>query len=159
MLTPEERLDIQEFYFRYADCLDGGRLQHWPEFFTEPCVYRINTRRGMRMEPDEDSMSFDSKAIMLDRIVALGQSEDFEPHLQRHYIANVRAQTTEAEGEALRVFANFLVIRTFPEKRSELFVSGHYKDRIVRPSGRWKFQEKLVVLDSDVAPEGLIYPL
>ena len=159
MLTPEERLDIQEFYSRYADCLDGGRLQNWPEFFTEPCVYRINTRRGMRMEPDEDSMSFDSKAIMLDRIVALSQSEDFEPHLQRHYITNVRAQTTEADVEELRVFANFLVIRTFPKKTSELFVSGHYQDRIVRPGGRLKFQEKLVVIDSDVAPEGLVYPL
>jgi salicylate 5-hydroxylase small subunit len=71
----------------------------------------------------------------------------------------VRAQTTETEGEELRVFANFLVIRTFPEKHSELFVSGCYQDRIVRPGGRWKFQEKLVVLDSDVAPEGLVYPL
>ena len=137
----------------------ASRVLHWPEFFTEPCVYRINTRRGMRMEPDEDSMSFDSKAIMLDRIVALGQSEDFEPHLQRHYITNVRAQTTEAEGEELRVFANFLVFRTFPAKPSEFFVSGCYQDRIVRPGGRMKFQEKLVILDSDVSPEGLIYPL
>ena len=157
MLTPEERLNVQEFYFRYADCLDGGRLQNWPEFFTEPCVYRVNTRRGMRKDRGEDSMGFDSKAIMLDRIVALGQSEDFEPHQQRHYITNVRAQVTE--GDELRVFANFLVIRTFPEKPSELFVSGFYHDRIVRPGGRMKFQEKLVILDSDVAPERLIYPI
>ena len=159
MLSPEERLNIQEFYFRYAECLDGDRLQNWPEFFTEPCVYRINTRRGIRLMPDEDSMSFDSKSYMLDRIVSLGQSEDFEPHQQRHYIPNVRAQTTETEADELRVFANFLVIRTFPAQRSDLFVSGVYQDRIVRPKGRLKFQEKLVVLDSDVAPEGLIYPI
>lgn len=157
MLTPEERLNIQEFYSRYADCLDGGRLQNWPEFFTEQCVYRINTRRGIRMGPEDDSMNFDSKAIMLDRTVSLSQSEDFVPHQQRHFITNVRAMPTESD--ELRVFANFLVVRTFAEKRSEFFVSGFYHDRIVRPGGRLKFQEKLVVLDSDVAPEGLIYPL
>lgn len=157
MLTPEDRLDLQEFYFRYAECLDGGRLQNWPEFFTEQCVYRVSTRRGMRMGPEEDRMSFESKSIMRDRIVSLSQSEDFEPHEQRHYITNVRAQT--AEGEEWRVFANFLVLRTFPEKRSELFVSGFYHDRVVRPGGRFKFQEKLVVLDSEVAPENLIYPI
>ena len=157
MLTPEERLNVQEFYFRYAECLDGDRLQNWPEFFTEQCVYRVTTPRGMRMGPGEDLMGFDSKAIMRDRIVSFDQSEDFEPHHQRHLITNVRAQTTETD--ELRVFANFLVIRTFPEKRSELFVSGYYHDRIVRPGGRLKFQEKLVILDSEVAPESLIYPL
>lgn len=157
MLTPEERLNVQEFYFRYAECLDGGRLQNWPEFFTEPCVYRINTRRRMRSSPDEDLMSFTSKAVMLDRIVSLGQSEDFEPHQQRHYITNLRAQATDSD--ELSVFANFLVIRTFPKKSSELFVSGYYHDRLVRPEGRLSFQEKLVFLDSEVAPELLVYPL
>jgi anthranilate 1,2-dioxygenase small subunit len=157
MLTSEERLDLQEFYFRYTECLDGGRLQHWPEFFTEPCVYRVTTLRGMRMGPDADLVSFDSKSIMLDRIVALDQSEDFEPHHQRHFITNVRAQTTE--DHELRVFANLLVIRTFPGKRSELFVSGCYQDRLVRSGGRLKFQEKLVILDSEEAPDGLIYPV
>jgi hypothetical protein len=31
VLTAELRLDVQEFYSRYAECLDGGRLQVWPE--------------------------------------------------------------------------------------------------------------------------------
>lgn len=157
MLTPEERLNVQEFYFRYAECLDGDRLQNWPEFFTEQCVYRVTTRRGLRMGSDEDRMSYDSKASMRDRIVSLGQSEDFEPHQQRHYITNLRVQSTDHD--ELRASANFLVIRTFPEKHSEIFVSGFYRDRIVRPGGRLKFQEKLVVLDSEAAPEGLVYPL
>jgi 3-phenylpropionate/cinnamic acid dioxygenase small subunit len=157
ILTTELRLDVQEFYFRYAECLDGGRLQHWPEFFLESCVYRITTRRGLRLGPDDDLMNLSSKTAMRDRIVAVGQSEDYEPHLQRHYVSNFRIQA--ASDEELRVQANFQVLRTFPERRTEFFVSGYYSDRIALSDGRLNFREKLCILDSDVPPESLIYPL
>lgn len=157
ILTVELRLDIQEFYFRYAECLDGGRLQHWPEFFLDSCIYRVTTRRGLRLGPDDDLMNLNSKTAMRDRIVAVGQSEDYEPHMQRHYVSNFRAQA--ASDEELRVQANFQVLRTFPERRSELFVSGYYSDRIALNNGRLNFREKLCILDSDMPPESLIYPL
>jgi len=157
ILTSELRLDVQEFYFRYAECLDGGRLQHWPEFFLDSCIYRVMTRRGLRLGPDDDLMNLNSKTAMRDRIVAVGQSEDYEPHLQRHYVSNFRVQA--ASDEELRVQANFQVLRTFPERRTELFVSGHYNDRIALNDGRLNFREKLCILDSDVPPESLIYPI
>src|SRR5688572_5909936 len=96
-VTAELRLDVQEFYFRYAECLDGGRLQQWPEFFMDACTYQVSTRRNLRLGPDEDLVSLTGKTVMRDRIVALGQSEDFEPHMQRHYIANFRIQAAGAE--------------------------------------------------------------
>jgi 3-phenylpropionate/cinnamic acid dioxygenase small subunit len=157
ILTSELRLDVREFYFRYAECLDGGRLQNWPDFFLDSCVYRVTTRRNQRLGPDEDLMTLNSKTAMRDRIVAVGQSEDYEPHLQRHYISNFRIQA--ASDEELRVQANFQVLRTFPEQRTELFVSGYYSDRIALNDGRLNFREKLCILDSDVPPESLIYPL
>jgi 3-phenylpropionate/cinnamic acid dioxygenase small subunit len=157
ILTSELRLDVQEFYFRYAECLDGGRLQHWPEFFLESCVYRITTRRGLRLGRDDDLMNLSSKTAMRDRIVAVGQSEDYEPHLQRHYVSNFRIQA--ASDEELRVQANFQVLRTFPERRTELFVSGYYSDRIALNDGRLNLREKFCILDSDIPPESLIYPL
>ena len=157
ILTTELRLDVQEFYFSYAECLDGGRLQHWPEFFLDSCIYRITTRRGLRLAPDDDLMNLNSKTAMRDRIVAVGQSEDYEPHMQRHYVSNFRVQA--ASDEELRVQANFQVLRTFPERRTEFFVSGYYSDRIALSDGRLNIREKLCILDSDVPPESLIYPL
>jgi salicylate 5-hydroxylase small subunit len=157
VLTAELRLDIQEFYARYAECLDGGRLQQWPEFFLESCVYRITTRRNLRLGPDQDLVSLSSRASMFDRIVAIGQSEDYEPHVQRHTISNFRIQAASAE--ELRAQANFQILRTFPERRTEQFVSGAYSDRIAITSGRLNFREKICVLDSDVPPESLIYPI
>jgi 3-phenylpropionate/cinnamic acid dioxygenase small subunit len=57
------------------------------------------------------------------------------------------------------VQANFQILRTFPEKRTELFVSGCYDDRIMIAGSRLHFREKLCVLDSDVPPESMLYPI
>jgi salicylate 5-hydroxylase small subunit len=151
------KLDVQEFYFRYAEALDGGRLQQWPEFFLDSCVYRVCTRRGLRVGGDEDLMSLSGRTAMRDRIVAIGQSEDFEPHQQRHFITNFRVQAA-AEDE-LRVQANFYVMRTFPEQRTEMYVSGFYQDRVAVAGRRLNFREKLCVLDSEIPPTALVYPL
>ena len=157
VLTAELRLDVQEFYARYAECLDGGRLQQWPEFFLESCVYRITTRHNLRLGPEEDLVYLSARTGMIDRIVAIGQSEDYEPHTQRHTISNFRIQA--ASEQELRAQANFQILRTFPEGRTEYFVSGSYSDRIAVSAGRLNFREKICVLDSDIPPDSLIYPI
>jgi salicylate 5-hydroxylase small subunit len=77
--------------------------------------------------------------------------------VQRHLISNFRVQA--ASDEELRVQANFYILRTFPERQSEYFASGSYNDRIAITDGRLNFKEKLCVLDSDLPPESLIYPI
>ncbi len=157
VLTAELRLDVQEFYSRYAECLDSGRLQQWPEFFLDSCTYRVTTRRNLRLGPEEHLVSLSTRTTMRDRIVSIGQSEDYEPHKQRHVISNFRVQA--ASDEELRAQANFEILRTFPGKRTELFVSGCYDDRIAIAGTRLHFREKLCVLDSDVPPDSLLYPI
>jgi len=157
ILTAELRLDVQEFYSRYAECLDGGRLLHWPEFFLESCTYRVTTRRSLRLGPDEDLLSLTTRNALRDRIVAIGRSEDYEPYMQRHTIANFRMQA--ASDEELRVQAAFQILRTYPERRTEFFISGVYDDRIALIDGRLTFRDKLCVLDSDVLPEAMAYPI
>src|SRR5262249_61535007 len=111
VLTAELRLDVQEFYSRYAECLDGGRLQVWPEFFLEYCVYRITTRRNLRLGPDGDLVSLSTRTGMRDRTVASGQSEDYEPHTQRHLRSNLRRHA--ASDAELRAQGNFHTLRHF----------------------------------------------
>ncbi len=156
-LSAELKLDVQEFYFRYAECLDGGRLQHWPEFFLDACVYRVGTRRALRGDGEDDFVFLNGKTAMRDRVAAIGQSEDYEPHQQRHFIANFRIQS--ASPEELRVQANFEVLRTYPEQRTEAFLSGYYLDRVAVAGRRLNFREKLCVLDSEVAPQTFVYPV
>jgi 3-phenylpropionate/cinnamic acid dioxygenase small subunit len=156
-LTAELRLDVQEFYARYAECLDGGRLQQWPNYFLGACTYRIVTRRSLKLGPEADLLSFTGKTGMRDSILAIGQSEDYEPHLQRHGISNFRIQAGGVD--ELRVQASFQIFRTFPEQRTEFFIAGYYDDRISISGGRLHFREKLCVLDSDERPGLLVYPI
>jgi 3-phenylpropionate/cinnamic acid dioxygenase small subunit len=156
-LSAEFRLDVQEFYFRYVECLDGGRLQHWPEFFLDSCVYRVGTRRALRGDGEDDFMFLNGKTAMRDRITAIGQSEDYEPYQQRHFIGNFRIQSAAAD--ELRIQVNFQVLRTYPERRTEWFLSGYYLDRVAVAGTRFNFREKLCVLDSEVAPQALVYPI
>lgn len=157
ILTAELRLDVQEFYSRYAECLDGGRLQQWPEFFLDSCSYRVTTRRSVRLGPEDDVMNLATKTMLRDRIAAIGQSEDYEPYTQRHTIANFRMQA--ASDEELRVQANFQLLRTYPDGRTEYFASGQYDDRLALTGNRLHFREKLCVFDSDVPPASLAYPI
>jgi len=157
VLTAELRLDVEEFYARYAECLDGGRLQQWPEFFLDSCVYRVTTRRNLRLGPDQDLVSLSTRVAMIDRIAAIGQSEDYEPYMLRHIVSNFRIQA--ASESELRAQANFQILRTFPERRTEYFVSGNTSDRIAIYAGRLHFREKICVLDSDVMPDSLVYPI
>lgn len=157
ILTTELKLELQEFYFRYAECLDGGRLQQWPEFFLDSCLYRVGNRKALRAGGEEDLMSLSGKTAMRDRIVAIGQSEDYEPHQQRHFITNFRVQAIS--DEELKVQANFQVLRTFPEAATEAFVSGYYMDKVALAGRRLGFREKICVLDSEVPPGSLVYPI
>jgi 3-phenylpropionate/cinnamic acid dioxygenase small subunit len=156
-LTSDLRVAVQEFYFRYAECLDGGRLEQWPEFFLDACVYRLTTRRALRLGPGEDLVSLRTRTALRDRVVAIGQSEDYEPHAQRHFISNFRVQVS-GEDE-LRVQANVQILRTYPGRETEFLASGQYSDRVAASGGRFNFREKLCVLDSDVAPADLVYPV
>jgi 3-phenylpropionate/cinnamic acid dioxygenase small subunit len=156
-LTSDLRVALQEFYFRYAECLDGGRLEQWPEFFIDACTYRLTTRRALRLGPDDDLMSLRTKSALRDRIVSITQSEDYEPHTQRHFISNFRVQVSGAD--ELRVQANVQIVRTYPARETEVLASGQYADRVAVAGGRFAFREKACVLDSDVAPRDLIYPV
>src|SRR5260370_35159847 len=91
VLTAELRLDVQEFYSRYAECLDSGRLQQSPGFFLDSCTYRVTTRRNLRLGPEERLVSLSTPPTLRASIIPIAQPEDPEPHNQRHVRSHFRA--------------------------------------------------------------------
>ena len=151
------RLETERLYADYAECLDQDRLEAWPEFFTDDCVYRVISAENVEAGLPLGIIYATSKAMLIDRIMALRQANIYEPQRYRHLITGMRI---EQDGEkTLEVTANFLIVRTMQDGAMTVFAAGHYKDRIARTEAGWKFARKDAVLDSRQIDTLLAIPL
>src|SRR5215469_11912537 len=151
------RLEIEDFYARYSACVDSGKLEDWPDFFIEDCLYRVIPRENYERGLPLATLSFESKGMLKDRIYAATQTLFHQPYYQRHIVSGLRILGDE--GGAVRCEANYLVIRTKLSERSEVFNTGRYLDKLVRVEGDLKFAERLCIFDSELIANSLIYPL
>jgi len=157
----EIRFEIADLYAEYAACLDEGRFEEWPDFFTEDCTYKIVPRENFDRGLPLCTVWAESRGMLQDRVVGITQTMMYQPHYWRHVIGPLRIR--EAGGgdgdDAIGTEANYAVFRTMPDEPSEVFQVGRYLDRIVRDDGRLKFREKLCVFDTLTIRNSLIYPV
>ena len=150
------RFEIEDLYTAYSACLDEKRFEEWPAFFTEACVYKVIPRENHERGLPLCTLSFESKGMLKDRVYAVTQTLFHQPYYQRHIVSGLMMRE---DAGALRVQANYLVIRTRPGELSEVYNTGRYIDTLARDDGTLKFSEKLCVFDSELIPNSLIYPL
>jgi anthranilate 1,2-dioxygenase small subunit len=141
----------------YATALDDGPLSQWPEFFTDPCVYRITTRENERRGYPLPIMLCDSRAMLYDRIEATERANVFEPHWYRHVLSEARV--LDGEPGVLKLRTSFICARTQQMGGVDLFVSGAYLDEIVADGGAYRFRSKTVVLDQSEIDTLIAIPL
>ena len=151
------RLELQDLYTAYADCLDSDALERWPEFFTEDCWYRITSAENYEAGLPLGLIYATSKDMLHDRVSALREANIYEPQRYRHIVSGIRI-SGEPDG-ALEIAANFVVVRTMQDGAMILFAAGRYLDRVVRGNGGWLFARKDVVLDSRQIDTLLAIPL
>src|SRR5205823_7605615 len=120
----QRRLEIEQLYIAYAHCLDDDRLEEWPEFFTEDCAYRVTSAENYEAGLPLGIIYATSKNMLVDRVMALRRANIYEPQRYRHLISAMQIAT--AEGNALDVVANFLVVRTMQDGAMTLFAAGRY---------------------------------
>jgi anthranilate 1,2-dioxygenase small subunit len=159
-MTPADamlRAEIDALYADYAHCLDNDELGAWPEFFTEDCRYRITSAENFAAGLPIGVVYATSKAMLVDRVMALRKANIYEPQCYRHMIGAIQIGA-EADG-AVPVVANMIVVRTMQDGAMMLFAAGRYLDRLVRQGGGWKFLHKEVVLDSRQIDTLLAIPL
>ena len=94
----------------YGLCLDDGRLEDWPEFFVEDCLYQVIARENVDNGLPAAVMYCDSKGMLVDRVVALRQANVFPEHFSRHLIS--RAVVTGSEGNTVTAEASYAVLQT-----------------------------------------------
>jgi 3-phenylpropionate/cinnamic acid dioxygenase small subunit len=141
----------------YARAIDDDRLEDWPEFFAEACVYTItsvdNHRRGLPV----GLMYADSKGMLQDRVTALRQANIYERQAYRHLVG-LPAILGEGDG-GVRVETPFLVVRIMRDGKMDLFATGRYLDVIVDTAGALRLRERIVVCDSSRVDTLLAIPL
>lgn len=151
------RLEVDEFYAEYAACLDEERLEAWPELFTEQCLYRVTTRENFERRLPLGLIYCESRGMLQDRVAALRKTTVYAPRSLRHMISGVRL-TAIAVAE-LRVQSSFVVFETARGGGTQILCAGTALDCLQRGAGRLLLSERLCVLDTEMIPGSLVYPL
>ena len=141
----------------YARAIDDDRLEEWPDFFAEPCLYTITSADNHRQGLPLGVIYADSKAMLRDRVTALRRANIYERQTYRH-VVGLPAVLGESDG-ALRVETPFLVVRIMRDGRMDLFATGRYVDVLVEEAGALRFRERVVVCDSNRIDTLLAIPL
>jgi anthranilate 1,2-dioxygenase small subunit len=141
----------------YARAIDDDRLEDWPDFFVDPCLYTITSVDNYRRGLPAGLMYADSKGMLRDRVAALREANIYERQSYRHMIG-LPALLGESDG-ATRAETPFLVVRIMRDGRMDLFATGRYVDLVVDDGGALRFRERIVVCDSSRIDTLLAIPL
>ena len=148
------RLEIEDFHTAYCAALDDGRYDEWPGFFTEDCLYKVISRENHDEGLPAATIFCDGIAMLRDRIVAVRETQVYEPRAWRHFISGVRV--LENNGDVIRARANFMLSEAMSDENPTLFLVGRYLDTLVRRDGRLLLRERLAVYDNHHVRRSLI---
>ena len=153
----ELRLAVEELYADYAACLDEERFEDWPEFFSDPCLYKIVPRENFERGLPLATWLCESRGFLADRVTAIRKTAVYAPRYLRRMVSGIRVLGwTDA---VLDVRASYLAVETLQDELTRVFNAGQYRDKLVVDGGKLRFREKLCVFDSILVPNSLIYPL
>lgn len=156
----EKKEVVRELINDYVMVVDDtGRVEEWPNFFTEDGAYYVYTRenyeRGLPMAVVLD----DNKGRILDRVRTIRDiwAGHYEEQIPRHTISVPHVSfIDEKHAETI---TNFTVTIMKTDQQVYTFV-GRYLDKIgLQDDGTAKFVEKKVILDNAVLPTYVVYPL
>ncbi len=151
------RTRLADLYCAYADALDDGELERWPDFFTEDCLYKVVPRENFERALPVALIYCESRGMLVDRVVAIRETALYAPRIVRHFVSNIRLRAIGSDG--LRLTASFALCQTMADQPSELFLCGKYHDRVIEDADRLRFSERICVYDSTIVPTSLVYPV
>ena len=153
----ELRLAVEQLYADYAACLDEERFEEWPEFFTDPCLYKIVPRENFERGLPLATWLCESRGYLADRVTAIRKTAVYAPRYVRRMVSGMRVLGwTDA---VLEVRASYLAVETLQDELTRVFNAGQYRDKLVVDGGALRFREKVCIFDSLLVPNSLIYPL
>ena len=156
-MTFDDYYALTQLYADYASAVDSGQWDLWPEFFVEDCSYRLQPRENHERGFALATLSFESKGMLKDRVYGIKETLYHDPYYQRHVVGAPLVR--KAEGDRFECEANYAVLRTKFSELSTVFNVGRSIAVIVRTPQGLKFESRLMVYDSEMIPNAIIYPI
>lgn len=154
------RLEVQELFERYADTLDRGEFDAWPDCFTEECLYLVIPRENYERDLPLAAVRCESRGMLRDRVTAIRSTMMYQPRYVRHLVSGARVlEAPLASGGALRARANYCVFETVVDDETRILQTGRYEADLAREGGELRFRELACVFDSVIVPNSLVYPI
>ena len=141
----------------YARCIDEDRLESWPQYFDDPCTYKITTAANYREGLEAGMVFASSHGMLVDRVSALREANVYEQHTYRHLLGVPAILSQDADG--VRTETPFLVARIMRRGETDIFATGRYLDVYRIRGGDAKLAERIVVCDSSRIDTLLALPL
>ena len=153
----KDYFELTQLYANYAAAVSSGDWDLWPEFFTEESSYRLQPRENFDRGFPLATLSFESKGMLKDRVYGIRETLFHDPYYQRNVVG--APVVRKAEGDRFECEANYAVFRTKLSELSSVFSVGRYLDTVVRTPEGLKFSSRLVVYDTEMIPNSIIYPI
>ena len=149
--------ELHRLQERYVSVIDSDRLEEWPNFFTEDCVYEIIPKENADLGLPMGIMHCFGRAMLRDRITSLREANVFEPHTYRHITSGL--QLAPVDADTVDIQSNYVVVQTLTDGESRIYQAGRYFDRVVHSAGGWLYQRKRAVYDTSRVQTLLVTPV
>ncbi|AMP02538.1 snoaL-like domain protein [Collimonas pratensis] len=138
--------ELHQLQEAYVHALDNDRLEEWPEFFTDDCLYEIIPRENADAGLPIGIIYCDSKRMLRDRVLSLRHANIYEAHSYRHMTSGLMIKAIDAD--TAETESSYVVIQTLQDGVSTVYQAGRYIDRVVRTAAGWRYAKRRVVYDT-----------
>lgn len=154
----EARSLVESLLADYVQCIDDDELEKWPDFFADPCLYRVVSRDAYDRNLPVAVIHCDSRGMLEDRVFSLRHANIYAKQNYRHFLGRSQVRSVSENG-VIEARTNYQVIRTLTGGATGMFSVGVYLDRIAVVEGAARFREKLVVYENSSFETLLAIPL
>ena len=158
-MTQEALQQIDALQMSYIAALDNKDMQGWLDSFTADgsyvCIANENEESGLPLA----LMMDDCHERLEDRVTYVTKvwAGTFEDYQTRHFVQRIAC--TPKGGDLYETVSNFTVFYTDSAGNTGTLVCGRYVDEIVVKGSGAKLKSRRAVMDTNVAPRYIVYPL
>lgn len=140
-----------------AQAIDDGGLESWPDFFVDPCFYRIVARDNFERGLPIGVMRYESVAMLRDQVTATLHAGVYAPRTVRHILGGTRL--VGRDSDSATAHTNVAIYQTSADGDTGLLMTGQYRDIVVATEGDLRFRERQLVYDTIRLPDSVVCPL